>query len=370
MIVPRIPRKNFIKSNYNKSSQLSSSWAQGHFIFSGSEALILALSKMNISKSDKILLPSYICNSVTKTLFENGYSYVFADVDKNMILSLDTITSIIDKNKIKVVMLVDYFGFYSEENLKIARNLRNKKINIILDRCHSSFTKRDLISDVELVDAIILSFRKTIPVYDGGYLITNNFEENIQLKVHYFNLNSFIFTLRNLIEKIIYLIGFPNIYSNFINKFRTHLFEFKNKLMKRKQHINYSQSALSSDLLLYLNSDWKIKQITNIRILNYKMLAKKVSNLGVGLFQPELDKYTCPQVLPIIDKKGDLYDLFIKNKVGVYRWPDDELPEEIKNDILSYPNTNYFNQALVLLPIHQDMCQKHFDRIIALIKKR
>ena len=161
--------KHYIKNEINLKSSLK-------FCSSGSVALIKVLEELKIKSGDKILLPAYICESIPKILKLYNYEVTFIDCNKNLDFSYHDINKIISLNNIKVILLVDYFGFKRKSNQILASKLKKLKCKVVIDRCHT-IEKPNKIYEEEC-DAIIYSFRKILPVYNAGaYWLKNSITE-------------------------------------------------------------------------------------------------------------------------------------------------------------------------------------------------
>lgn len=166
------------KSNLNKefedqfNNYLSS--IRTSLVNSGRSALFLALKMLNVEKNDEIIIPTYVCSSVLKTIKLFGATPVLADIDDNYCLNQD----IIDKyttNRTKAIIYVHTFGIiFNIES--IANTLRNKKIYLIEDCAHSI---GGVYNDKKLGtfgDLSFFSFQATkmLTSGEGGAVVLNN----------------------------------------------------------------------------------------------------------------------------------------------------------------------------------------------------
>ena len=56
---------------------------------------------------------------------------------------------------------------------------------------------------------------------------------------------------------------------------------------------------------------------------------------------------------------------FLNNKgIETIKWPSNEIPENILRDKINFPNSNYLNENLILIPVHQCLNKKNINKII------
>lgn len=133
---------SFLKKNSkcNTDTYLNKNYL---FFPSGRDALYHILKDIaieNSSEFNEILIPNYICSSVTSTIKDAGWNLSYYNLDNNFHIDKKDVTLIKSK---KVLLLVDYFGCVDlSSDIKKIRNI-NKDLIIIAD-CVQSFFKLDL----------------------------------------------------------------------------------------------------------------------------------------------------------------------------------------------------------------------------------
>lgn len=130
--------------------------------FMGRDALNVLL--YNISKKS-VLLPAYICKEVTSEFIKHGYKIYYYDIKSGFTIDVELIKKMIREENIEVFYYVVYFGIYSKYD-SIAEQIKMEipSIFIIEDRAHYLSNKFDF----KNCDAYIFSFRKTLPIAEGG----------------------------------------------------------------------------------------------------------------------------------------------------------------------------------------------------------
>ena len=94
-------------------------------------------------------------------------------------------------------------------------------------------------------------------------------------------------------------------------------------------------------------------------MLNYWKLAQSIAPFGIKIIDHDISAGEIPQVLPVLDTHGTLVNYLRDRGIGAYRWPGEEMPNEIKSNPNLYPNAIRLNGSITCLPIHQDISDKH-----------
>ncbi len=358
-IKPMIDRSLFMRSCNTKLPQ---PWNSGTFYEKGRDALIEGVKNIGLKKGDCIIVPALICYPVIEALRNEGYKVHLIDLNKNLSFPKVKLSSLISKKKAKAFMLIDYFGFLADENIEFSKYLKmkHKNIKIIIDRCHTSFFKRNIFLDLEKIDLIFFSLRKIIPTFDGGvYFIKKKVISEIKIrnKIHIT-----IFYLKRLIEDLIITIGFPNIFINVFSKFT---------LFKNSKSINpvLCKNIITNMLYNQLANRNQINKIEKIRKQNYNLIHKVIIKNNITPLFNQLNKSISPQVFPIIDHSKKLNSYLRRLGVGSYNWPGNELPQEILSRKKDFKNSIELNSKLLCLPLHQSINKEHIFYLNNILKK-
>ena len=338
------------------------------FFQNGRNALIYGIKKLHIKEGSKILIPAYICKSITDTLSNNGYDVIFQDVGADLNLDLDILQSNISKHDIKAVLVVNYFGFISNMN-KINNMCSDLGVITIEDNCHS-YLSNDAFSNNTSSDLSIFSLRKSLAVNDGGVLKfhhrhSNKFAIDINkfenTKFRNFIKNNVYFIFLKFLEFTLSKIGIFNLYSNQITKIKN----------KSKISISIDQPKLLQPSFLlkkYTKNDAYEKKIKEQIIINFDFLNSQIPSSLLVPFNTNIFNRIIPQYGIYYDKSGTLCDFLRKNRVGASRWPDEEIPLFVKNNTKKFSNSNDYNKKLVMIPIHKDINTKQIKRILDIIE--
>jgi dTDP-4-amino-4,6-dideoxygalactose transaminase len=173
------------------------------------------------------------------------------------------------------------------------------------------------------------------------------------------------YLILRLLEKVVTVFG-VNIYGKFINTIKAKL---RSKSSNRTFDFHTKPCQASWQLRRYLDNE-KYLQNTQQRIVkNFNQLSLALSQLGFRLLVESVDENVVPQACVIYDDQGGLVDYLRSKGIGAWRWPDEEIPNEVVQNTDKYPNTIYFDEKLVLLPIHQSLGDKQINYIIQVLSK-
>ena len=137
--------------------------------FMGRDALSLAAAQLHLTQQDSVLLPVYTCQDVLR-IFIGKCRVIFYDIRQDLSISSDELLTKIAVNSVKMVLVTNYFGFLQPQRWAIKELCRARNICVVEDCAHSLLTD----GSGKTGDLAIYSFRKVLPVPDGGGLQPNN----------------------------------------------------------------------------------------------------------------------------------------------------------------------------------------------------
>lgn len=116
-------------------------------------------------KRRKILMPDYICTSVTKTVKEAGWDFTFYQIKENLLPDEKSLSDALSREKI--VLLVNYFGMLDLEKTVSFIRSQAEEVIVIVDNVQNYYGFRKA-GDF---DYTFTSFRKWFPVPDGAEVL-------------------------------------------------------------------------------------------------------------------------------------------------------------------------------------------------------
>ncbi len=114
------------------------------------------------------LLPAYLCESVLQPLRRAGIPFDFYPVGDDLRPRLDELERSVESQSPAAVLVVDYFGFPPEDAARL-RGLREACL-VVEDCVQGSLVELPDAAGGAIGDAAFTSFRKYLPVPDGGLL--------------------------------------------------------------------------------------------------------------------------------------------------------------------------------------------------------
>lgn len=304
--------------------------------FMGRDALNILL--YNISKKS-VLLPAYVCKEVTSEFIKHGYKVYYYDINDDFSIDIDFIKKKIKEERIEVFYYVVYFGVYSKYN-SLAQQVKKEIPNtfIIEDRAHYLSNKFDFTN----CDAYIFSFRKKLPIAEGGGLATKlNIEFDYKDK-----LLSNVLPVAMFMKKI--LLG----YSNKITRSSI----IKDNISKTIRPISF----LSDQIIQKTNYEEEFY----FRRDTYIKWVKKLNNSDIEPLILEINSHDIPLGCPIYVNDAAKLQSELEEK-GFYlkrHWP---LSEDLKTVA---PNSVEMSKNIITLPIYKGINENDRDEILTLIK--
>lgn len=126
-------------------------------------------------KYGRILLPSYLCDSITRTVIDAEWKYDFYQVDECLHPVMDDVFN----ENIRIcdaVLLIDYFGMTDVKEDIVSIRKKNKDVVVIEDDVQAFYAMNESLSDFSFT-----SLRKWFPCPDGAIL-----RENLSAKIEPF----------------------------------------------------------------------------------------------------------------------------------------------------------------------------------------
>ncbi len=365
MLVPAKP--SLCLSTLIDSTELSlcPPWRECSFFSSGRDALAAALKTFQLPPGVSIVLPAFICRSVPDRLTKLGFTPYFVDSATDAPHPpLEALNQACYHDEVKGLLLVDFFGFLPKGRLEIAQNARSNGCVVIEDRCHSALTKPLR----EVADAVIYSLRKSLPCADGGALWLEKCHVVTPTVVSMLPfLRSVPFLLMRELERVVCNLGWPNIYSDLLSdacRAKSNVDVALERGSVPPEVMSVSPSWL---LMRQLNHASFLSWAANRRRINYNILREMLDGVAPLFVLPSGE--TVPQNLPILDPSGELVVYLRERGVGAYRWPGDDLPDQVVCDGSRFPNSLRWNREVVCLPIHQAIEERHIERMALLIEQ-
>jgi|WetSurSiteA1Bulk_404760.scaffolds.fasta_scaffold18459_2 dTDP-4-amino-4,6-dideoxygalactose transaminase len=132
----------------------------------GGKACLIVISEYLLDHGvKKMLLPSYLCPTIVRTLEQCGLTCDYYQINPDFSIDLDDLSrKVVDY---QAVFFINYFGFlHALGERNYLASLREKGVCVVEDNAQAGFT------DYNTGDFVFNSMRK-LAANDGGYLITS-----------------------------------------------------------------------------------------------------------------------------------------------------------------------------------------------------
>lgn len=336
-------------NNLVEASNKMPSWLRrfGNIVLttSGRGALSLLLDHVK-PRIKRVLLPSYVCESVILPFEIAGYEISYYDVDKY--LKPIDIESIKNSN-VGIFLHMGYFGFLTNEILSdLISSLKSESIITIEDVTHTLFSQQN--KPIES-DFIIGSIRKWFGIPSGGFLASDNIMnfELIDANVDFINIRRL-----SLHQKFEYMnSGNESIKSTYLSGFNRAEYILDGDI--RPYKIDHDSEVIINNL--------DNKELQSARQRNYDFLLKHLRDVdGIEVIFDDVENDVTPMFFPIYVKnnRDELRRKLIENEIYCpVHWP---IPKQV-NGHLNITTKNIYD-SILSIPCDQRYQIEDMRRII------
>jgi perosamine synthetase len=340
-------------------------------------AIFYSLKALGISPGAHVLLPAYLCRAAVEPFEVFGADVEFYSISRGCEPDLAELEAKFTP-RTEAVLVAHYFGF--PQPIDKLRSLCDRHhLHLIEDCAHvlqGSFHGQALGT---FGDAGVFSWRKFLPIYDGGDLWLR---KSSNVPPPSWQKESLAFTLKvakSLVDKTLENSSgiLARCFSWTIESVKsvvkrsrakssdTPLFELdSNRATFDTSLVNQKISRVSS----WLRKHSDIPAIAAKRRENFQFLRDRLRTLPhVTLLHPHLPNSTCPWIFPIF--LNDVHDahLRLQNEgIPAVNWAGVRPPAV---DSAAFPDAAYLYDNLVFLPVHQDLTPAHLDAIVRAVQK-
>jgi len=309
----------------------------------------------------------------------SGAEVKFYKIGLDLRPDLSEIERKIDPNT-RALLAIHYFGF-PQPIIEIKTACRERGLFLIEDCAHvlNGRTAEGIPLGVS-GDISIFSWRKFLPLYDGGQLVINN--AALRLEDHW-DSGGALFALKiakNLFDKlledskttflnrlgelshastaILRRIVSANGYDSGLNHVNSYDLEFN------PDFVNLKMSRLSHYILRQID----IEEVARVRRANYLMFLRGVEQLtGAKPLYPSLPQDVVPWVFPLlVQRSKDIHLKLRQRGIPATNWSGVIHPALSVND---FPESRFLYDNLIFLPVHQSLERRDLETMQSVLSE-
>ncbi len=134
--------------------------------FMGRDAIALLAAMVELGPRDRVLLPGYLCEEVSRP-FARRTQVDFYDIGRDLVVDPAVLRAMLAARPSRLVYVIHYFGFLQPHLVEIREACRAAGAWLVEDCAHALLSR-----DAGMIgDFVVHSFRKTLPLPDGGGLV-------------------------------------------------------------------------------------------------------------------------------------------------------------------------------------------------------
>lgn len=380
-VMPKDPRLFPRMLNpWSSKRQLDSNGGTIYFVPWGRNAIYLGIRALGLAPGDNILVPSFHCAAVVEPILSYGAKIKFYNIDKNGLPDVGDIESKIDARS-KALLAIHYFG-YPQPIGSLQRLCANHRLYLIEDCAHVLVGETEGKALGSFGDFSIFSWRKFLPLCDGGLLVLNNQDIRRDFDLNRGRLLFQIRATKNTIDKLIE--DSNSDLGRMAGKLSDRLVSIARWFTPREtcsadiSGTNGSESsgtdfntssidAAMSNISKYILRRSDVSAVLESRRFNYRYLHNALIGLPeVTPFFASLPENVCPWVFPMLVPKYSDFQLLLRKKgIPAVTWGGvihHDLP------LAQFPDADFLYRHLVFLPVHQDLHESEMQIMIEVIK--
>lgn len=364
-----VPRNSVLAPRllWRSASDLASffPWKHGAVVFYeyGRNALYHGLRLLKIPDDSTILLPAYLCRSITDTVAKLPLRMCFYRLTDSLTIDLEDLQNKLE-GKRGILLIIHYYGF--PQPIPQIREFCNRyNLYLVEDCAHALWGEEGGQVLGSSGDISIFSMRKSLPLPEGGALVVNNRELGTPplpdvpamcglLKRSFLRLEDYLavklhFSLR------LKLLTSPSM---------QHRIREANESAGDDFDFNRGISFLTSYILLRL----KKEEVVLVRRRNFLVLLDRIDwTEEVKPLFAKLPDGVSPFGFPVLVENRDLfYRKLLGCGINAMRvWHD--LPEIVPQDESSWPY--YLARHILLLPVHESLSEKMVERMVEVVNR-
>lgn len=320
--------------------------------FMARDAFSLAVYLLGLGANDTVVLPAYLCREVLKPFLGKTRVKIY-DLRSDLTVDPEEIESKLEDDSVKMLVIINYFGFLQPYRKDLKKICADKGIILMEDCAHSLLTE----GSGKTGDLSIYSFRKTLPLPDGGGLkinregrkMTPNFYPKIYSNV--LSVLSILKSLSNFRSEILSRAG--------LSSRKKDVFPKVTMAKKNSRFLPLSTFAYNG-----MGNIMSFSEIIDKRRRDYLFWQELTerSNLFIPVFS-KLPLGVCPLGFPVKVKNRDLLISRLQKK-SIYLKIHWHLPAAVGSEFV---NSHKLSKQMLTLSVYPDLDQREREEIERLL---
>lgn len=347
-----------------------------YYLFWARNAIYHGLKALRLRPDDTVLVPAYHCASAIEPICQYGARVAFYNVRRDGSPDFQDLQAKIDKST-RALLAIHYFGF-PQPIRELQAFCRARRLYLIEDCAHVLIGEADGGVLGSFGDISVFSWRKFLPLYDGGLLVINTPPCHVDIPWERNSLFFFLKVVKSLSEQLLhnsdrktakgisYLFRYADLIGRYIlstSKTHSNIFTVNSYSVDFDlAQVNLRMSKFSK----YLLQNVDFSSIIEKRHFNYSYLLKAAEVLPrIAPWFPHLPVGACPWVFPfVVHGLQNFHHLLRAKGIPAFTWDGVIHP---RLDLAEFPDAAFLYHNLVLLPIHQDLGNAEMDTMIEVI---
>lgn len=151
----------------SKAESEKASYKRDRLYYSLCREALYDIAKAIGGSGNTVLIPAYTCQTVITPFKEAGWYCEYYSILRSLRINVQSLLDLVEKHHPSLVVVHPYFGMDLDENEKtFLTNLKNQGVDIVVDLTQCLFST----DDYPFASFIVASYRKWMPIPDGGYL--------------------------------------------------------------------------------------------------------------------------------------------------------------------------------------------------------
>ncbi len=348
------------------------------YLFWARNALYHGIQILGLAAGDNVLVPAFHCASLVEPFIQRGVSVRFYRIDRGGNPDLADIRAKID-GRTRAVLAIHYFGFAGP--VRDLRDLCTHHALFLIEDCAHVLTGRGEGGVLgEFGDISVFSWRKLLPIYDGGQLVVNNSALRPVLTL---DQPSVLFRLRvwkNVVDRLIEdapggglhrLSGLARWLSGAARRLFTRRGRPAAALAISNYGLHFDPSSVNvpmSGPSFRMVRTVDVDAVITLRREHFRTLLAGVAEIpDVMPLHRELPEGTCPWIFPFVARGRSAFHLRLRARgIPATTWGD-VIHEDLAVD--EFPEAKFLYESLIFLPVHQSLTAAELQTMIRILRE-